>query len=223
MANRNWSSGGKLYSMHTSPVLIDCNFEVDSTSPTGIVSLKGPAVAAVYMNCSTTPSASNPNPPAGYIVVQLQDGYNQSLVNLSGRILQLPASSSTTVTAGDAVIITNLGTATEAQSLADFRAVGLPLGITPAIGVAFVATSSATIGHSATADTVTTTSKIACIDTIGDPNTTIAPDPTQNQGFGAQMILQCNDYGGVTAAPTDGTIINITMLLSNSSVRVQGE
>jgi hypothetical protein len=37
MANRNWSSGGKIYSMHTMPILLDCNFVVDSTALTVMV------------------------------------------------------------------------------------------------------------------------------------------------------------------------------------------
>ena len=68
MANRNWASGGKIYSMFTSPVLIDCNFVVDSTNGNGlgIRSLKGPAVANVFMQ-SSAPAPKNPlrpSPPA---------------------------------------------------------------------------------------------------------------------------------------------------------------
>jgi len=36
MANRNWASGGRLYSPFVSPVLIDCNFVVDSTNGNGL-------------------------------------------------------------------------------------------------------------------------------------------------------------------------------------------
>ena len=58
MANRNWASGGKIYSMHVKPVLLDCNFVVDSLNANGlgISSLKGPCVSAVYMNTQNGPA-----------------------------------------------------------------------------------------------------------------------------------------------------------------------
>ena len=61
------------------------------------------------------------------------------------------------------------------------------------------------------------------IETLGDPNTTIAPDPTLNQGFGAQIILQCRDKTGALANPADGSVISLGLYLSNSSIIVQGE
>ena len=62
MANRNWASGGRLYSPFVSPVLIDCNFVVDSTNGNGlgIRNLKGPVVANVYMQTTATPAPGNP-------------------------------------------------------------------------------------------------------------------------------------------------------------------
>lgn len=45
MANRNWASGGKIYSMHVSPVLIDATFTIGGTGAvTGVV---GPLVTSV--------------------------------------------------------------------------------------------------------------------------------------------------------------------------------
>lgn len=222
MANRNWSSGGKIYSMHTSPVLLDCNFVVDSTNGNGlgIRSLKGPAVQAVYMHTSATAAAGNPNPAAGTIVIQLQDNYNRSLSGFDSRVSPVSGTPLTATTIHVANIIVSLGTAT----LAQWQAVGLPIGITPAVGVAFVPTASATIGGSAAVEIAAAAgSGIASIETLGDPNTTIAPNPMANQGFGAQIILQCRNYSGAIAAPADGSVISISMYLSNSSVIVQGE
>ena len=223
MANRNFASGGKIYSMHVMPVLLDCNFIVDSSEPNGIRSLKGPAVQAVYMH-SVHASPSELNPAAGSIVVQLADNYNRAFMELHS--IESPNSGSplTATTAHVPVVITSLGSATAAQSLAEFRAVGLPRGITPAIGVAFVPTSSATIGHSAAVQIAAAAgSGVATIETLGDPNQTIAPDPTQNQGSGAQMILQCRDYAAAIVAPADGSVISLAMYLSNSSIQISGE
>lgn len=234
MANRNFASGGKLYTMHVSPVLIDCNFVVDSTNGNGlgIRSLKGPLVQNVFMHTTTTPgpgnsnpatpgvTVTNPNPAAGTILIQLQDNYNRSLSGFDARVSPVSGTPLTATTSGTAVIIVSLGTAT----LAQWRAVGLPLGITPAVGVAFVPTASATIGGSAAVEIAAALGTgVASIETLGDPNTTIAPDPTQNQGFGAYVILQCRDYAGALVAPADGSVISISQYLSNSSILVQGE
>lgn len=227
MANRNWASAGKIYSMHVMPILLDCNFVVDSTNGNGlgIRNLKGPAIKAVYMNTSAPLAGSgNPNPAAGTIVVQLADNYNRSFSGFNAIVSPVSGSPLTSTTANTACIIVSLGTATPAQALSDFQAKGLPVGITPAIGVAFVPTSSGTIGHSAAVEIAAATgSGVASIETLGDPNTTIAPDPTKNQGFGAQIILQCRDYAGALVAPANGSVISLAMYLSNSSVQIQGE
>jgi hypothetical protein len=218
MANRNWSSAGKIYSMHTMPVLIDCNFVVDSTNGNGlgIRSLKGPTVAAVYMHTSASPATGNPNPGTGTIVVQLADNYNRSLSGFSSLVSPLNGTPTTTTAANAAQIITSLGTAT----LAQWQAVGFPIGMTPAVGAAFIATATGTIGGSATVELVATTgSNITDIETVGDPNQTISSTAYQQ---GAQVILQCYKNGAI-AAPVDGTVISLAFYLSNSSVQVAGE
>lgn len=226
MANRNFASAGKIYSMHVMPVLLDCNFVVDSTNGNGlgIRSLKGPMIKNVYMHTSASPAAGNPNPSAGSIVIQLEDNFNRSLSGFSAIVSPVSGSPLTSTTVNIPVIIVSLGSATPAQSLSDFRAKGLPLGITPAVGVAFVPTASGVIGHSAAVEIAAALgSGVATIETLGDPNATLAPDPSQNQGFGGQIILQCRDYAGAIVAPADGSVISIAMYLNNSAVLVKGE
>lgn len=221
MANRNWSNGGKIYAMHTSPVLLDCNFVVDSTNGNGlgIRSLKGPTIANVYMHTSASPAAGNPNPAAGTIVIQLMDNYNRSLSGFNAIVSPVSGTPLTATVNHTAYVIVSLGTATAAQ----WQAVGLPIGVTPAVGAAFIATASATIGGSAAVEVAAASgSGICSIETLGDPNATIAPNQLLQQ-TGAQIILQCRDYAGAIAAPADGSVISIAMLLSNSSVQVQGE
>jgi|ERR1019366_486918 hypothetical protein len=234
MANRNWASGGKIYSMHVMPVLLDCNFVVDSTNGNGlgIRSLKGPAIQNVFMHTSATPGpgnsnpatpsivVTNPNPAPGTIIIQLTDNYNRSLSGFNSTVSPVSGTPLTATTAGTPVIIVSLGTAT----LAQFQAVGLPIGITPAVGVSFVPTVSATIGGSAAVEvTAALGTNIATIETVGDPNLSIAPNPLINQGFGAQIILQTRAYNGSITAPANGSVISLAMLLSNSSIQVQGE
>ncbi len=215
MANRNFASGGKVYSMRVSPVRLDLNFQVDATAVNGISSLNGPAIAAVYMHSShATPSALNP--AAGSIAIQLQDNYNAVLAINSSIESPLSGSASTSTTAHTPVVITALGSAT----LAQWRAKGLPLGITPAVGVSFIPTASGSIGGSAEVDTPAATgSGIASIEVLGNPDQSVSPN-RQVQSTGALIILQCRDYAGAIANPADDSVISVEIYLSNSSVDV---
>lgn len=243
MANRNFASGGKIYSMHVKPVLLDCNFIVDHSNGNGlgIRSLKGPMIQNVFMNTSATPGAgnsnpatpnmvvTNPNPAAGTIIVQFQDNFNRLLSG--GNALVSPVSGTplkiddSALTGGVAYIITTLGNST----VAAWHALGVPAGVTPAVGVAFIASSVGAGPGTSTSRVMATAaagSGIFSIETVGDSNLAIAPSITA-QGFGAQLILQCRKDSAsdapVIAAPADGTVISLTFLLSDSSVQVQGE
>jgi hypothetical protein len=221
MANRNWASGGKIYSMHVSPVLLDCNFVVDSTNGNGlgIRSLKGPAVANVFMATSATPAAGNPNPASGTIVVQLADSYNRYFGGFAGSASPV-GTPATSTTARQASIVTSLGTATATQ----WQAVGFPAAYLnsttglPNVGATFIPNASATIGGSATAAPITATgSGIDHIELVGDPNMTLS-----SQTQGGQLTFQCF-LGNTETAPANGTVISLAFYLSNSSVLIQGE
>ena len=207
------------------PVLLDCNFVVDAANGNGLGlrSLKGPGIRAAYMHTSATPSALNPNPANGVILVAFQDNYNRYMGGFSGQVSAL-GTPVTAVVNHTAYVITALGTAT----LAQWQAVGLPNGITPALGVGFVATASATIGGAAiAAPSATAGSGIDHIEVLGDPNATIATyasafGPQGSQNATSYMVLQCFSAGAVTA-PADGSVISLAFYMSNSSVQVQGE
>jgi hypothetical protein len=230
MANRNFASGGKIYSMHVMPVLLDCNFIVDAADEDGygITNLKGPAIADVFMNTSAgTPASDSPEPAAGTIVVRLADNFNRQFI--SGlHVIQSPLSGSdvkidnSAMTAGVAYTITTLGNATAAK----WHAIGVPAGVTPAVGVSFIAASNGGAGNTLTSRvqiTAATGSGIASIEVVGNPDLSISPSPSANQGYGGQIILQCRDYAGAIAAPADGSRISLAFYLSNSSVVIQGE
>lgn len=329
MANRNYASAGKLYTGHVKPVLIDCNFIVDSTNGNGlgIRSLKGPYVQNVFMNTSagsvTTTSVFasgatvltlasvgglyvgmavadsstggnivsgtlitsinvgaasiqiskaaagssasapgdtlsfswagngggqgnsspyspniavyNPNPAAGTIVVQLQDGYSRLLSAPFGGVVSPVGSSSNTISQGVAYIVTSQGTTTQAQWLA----AGIPLGVLqsssntvsglPNVGTAFIGAASGAMGGTGTAaPTAAAGSNMFIIEGVGDANQAIAPNLKSAQGFGSQLILQCRNASGSSAAsaihaPANNSVISLTFLLSDSSVLVGGE
>lgn len=221
MANRNFASGGKIYSMHVMPVLVDCNFIVDNTQPSGISSLKGPLVSQVLMNsAAATPTQVI---AAGTILVKLSDDYNGCFNALSASIVTAPSGSDVKIdnaalTAGVAYRITTLGDATEAQ----LQAVGLPAGITPAVGVSFIATATGIAGNVLTTrvQAAATTSTVATLALAADPNLTASSDESSS---GAYAIFQCRDYAGALVAPPAGSKISIQMYMSNSSIQIAGE
>lgn len=237
MANRNFANGKSIYIPHVKPVLIDCNFVVDSTNGNGlgIRSLKGPMVQNVFMHTTASAGAGNsnpntpnvavinPNPASGTIVVQLQDNFNRIYSGIRSIVSPVSGSSllvaSAGLTVGVAYIITSLGTTTTAA----WHALGVPAGVAPAVGVAFIAKATSALGTGAVMITAAAGSGVASIESVGDSNLAIAPDPSVSQGFGAQFILQCRDYAGALVAPANGTVISLSFYLSDSSVIVQGE
>ncbi len=224
MANRNFASAGKIYSMHVMPVLLDCNFVVDSANGNGlgIRNLKGPAIKNVFMHTSATPAPGNPNPAPGYIVVQLSDNYNRSLSGFNSIVSPVSGTpllvASAGLTVGLPYIITSVGTTTQAQ----WVALGVPAGVSAAPGVSFIAKAASALGTGVVEVPAAAGSGITAIETVGDPNASIAPNPTANQGFGAQIILRCLSNGAI-ATPADNSVISLAMYLSNSSIQVMGE
>lgn len=230
MAGRSWASS-RIFNGHIQPVLIDCNFVVDSTNGNGlgIRSLKGAYIQNVFMHTTVTPGIgnsnnvtpatpiTNPNPAAGLIVVQFMDAFYGSYEGGNSIVSPL-GSSSGTVVAGNAYVLTSLGTATSAQ----LHTAGIPKGVTPAVGVAFISSASGTLAGSATA-APTAPSTVANINIVGNSNIALAPYPVAAQGFGGQIILECRNYSDAVAAPADGTVIALSFLLSNSGVKIQGD
>lgn len=198
MANRNFPNN-KLYQFESYPVLVSCNFNVTPTNGLGITNLKGGGVRNVFMHTSTTPSANNgytnPNPEDGVIAVQLQDNYNKFLGLISAQASLTDGSSQTSTTAGRLSVISVLGTAT----LAQWQAKGLPVGVTPALGVAFIATASGSIGNSGAVQRPLW-SGISSIEIGANPNLTLAPSNSPVNG-GSWLFFQTLKESGTNSAP----------------------
>jgi len=117
MANALGNNGGRLYSFASQPVLIDCNFVVDSTNGNGLGqrALKGQGVRQVYMHTSATPVG--PNPAAGYAWINLKSNYNRYLGGFSGAVSPIAGNSinidatDAALTVGSPYIITSVGAA----------------------------------------------------------------------------------------------------------------
>lgn len=149
---------------------------------------------------------------AGTYKINLQQPLNRYLGGNTGFVSPTTSSSTATVS-GAASVITVLGTAT----LAQWQAVGLLPGVVPAVGAAFVASTTATIGGGAQAGQPSN-SGIATVEVIGNANLTIA-NP-QNP----YMLIQClapTSSSVTTHIPTDpasGSVMGLQFMFRNSSV-----
>lgn len=217
MANRNFQNGGKIYSMNNALVRVDLQFIVDDSQPEGISGLTGPLVEEVLMHSEhATPSKTI---AAGTILVKLQDNYNK--IRGFHSAIASPNSGSdvkidnSAMTAGVAYTITTLGNATAAKWLA----IGVPAGVTPAVGVSFIALTDGGAGNTLTSRvqaSAATGSGVASIEMVPQQSADINPNPNEAEA-GAQFILQCRDYAGSLVAPAAGSRINLSLLLSNAS------
>lgn len=213
----------KLYQYEAYPVLLSCQFTVAPADAggLGITSLKGSGIANVFMHTSVSPgtgnySQVNPNPADGIIKVQLTNNFNKCLSVLHSVIAPNSGTPLTAVTAGLTYVITSLGTATVAQWVAK----GVPVGMTPAVGLAFVATATGTIGGSAQVQ-VPISAGIDSIELVGNPNSSLQ-NSNLYLNLGGQLILQSLLSGARTAANV-GSVISLNFYLSNSSVQVNGQ
>lgn len=197
-----------------------CNFIVDATNGNGlgIRSLKGFGVSAVYMHTSATPAASNPNPAVGYVVVQLSEpyqGYINGTYGFVSPVSGTPINVSSGLTIGQPYVIVSVGTSTAAN----WQALGLPVGIAPAVGVSFIATSSsAGTGTGVVEVPLATGAGVGSLQIIGDPNQTSSPS-----SGGAQIICQLlsptnsSTTTPVATAPAAGTVIGMTFNMSSQT------
>lgn len=225
MANRRYESQF-LYSLHAMPVSIDCGFNVLSTNASGITGLVGGGVKNVFMHTSTTPTTGSPNPDSGYIWIQLSDNYNKLYAHSVDFISPL-SGSDLAVTSGLDVgrpyTITVVGTTTAAE----WATLGVPVGVTAAVGVSFVAASTGT-GSGTGMVQVSAISGISHAELIYNPLQTISLANSKLNG-GSIFIFQtlaATNSGTTTlipTAPAAGTQVRINLLLSNSSVLIQGE
>jgi len=70
---------GKFYSFQSKPVILDAKWTVSSTDTggNGTINVRGQGIKNVFMHTSATPSASNPNPASGYILIELAYNYTR--------------------------------------------------------------------------------------------------------------------------------------------------
>ncbi len=220
---RSYGLNGKsCYQNIAKPTSTWLNFTVAATNGVGVTSVKSNGyVEYVFMHTSTTPASTgaflNPNPDAGFALISIKNNAFQKFVGVRGTVVA-PATSTTTTstTANSPFVITALGTATAAQWLA----VGLPAGMTAAVGQSFIATASQSIGGSATVG-VPGVSNVAAISIVGDPST-MCGNTSIASNSGAQIILLFQDFAGAAVAPTAASIVRLELVYDGSSVSIDG-
>jgi hypothetical protein len=222
-------NGKSFYTNVCKPMDVHLNFTVDSTNGNGlgIRSLKSNGyVENVFMHTSATPGSNNghlnPNPASGLVLVQFKNNFNYYLGGFSGFISPVTGSALTSTTAHNAYVITSLGSTT----LAQWQAAGVPMGLTPSVGMSFIATATGSIGGSGTVE-VPGISGITSVEVVGDPNQSIANSSIAANG-GAYVLLQLLGATSsstttlVPTAPANNSVIGMVFQFDGSSVTIDG-
>lgn len=166
----------------------------------------------------------------GTYEVKLSDSYNRLLMfqaesrEVAGTPVLIDASDAL-LTVGAAYTITTVGDAT----LAQWHTVGVPVGVTPAVGVTFIAaaTGAGTSATSAAAPVAgTSTSAAQVYNLMGDPNLTVNSSVPGNAGaakLAGYFVFVVRSGVGVVTDPPEGSVLLFDMMLRNSSIKGKGE
>jgi hypothetical protein len=228
-------NGKSIYGNIAQPSFCNLQWKVASTDSggLGITGLKSNGyVRNVFMHTTQTPGVNNgytnPNPLSGFVWIQLYNNFN---VYLAGYMMVQSQNSGSDVkidnsalTAGQAYTITTLGNA----SAAKWAAIGVPPGVTPAVGVSFIALTNGGAGNVLTSRVQTPgVSGLQDFEIVGNPNVS-----NNNSAVGANggawwliQLLGATNSSTTTlipTAPADGCLINMRLAFDRSSVTVDG-
>lgn len=223
-------NGKSFYTNVCKPLSVWCNFIVDAANGNGLGmrSLKSNGyIETVFMHTSTTPGKSpggllNPNPDVGYANIVFKNNFNYYLGGFSGQIITPGSPTTTSTTNHSPFVITSLGTAT----LAQWQAAGVPQGVTPAVGVAFIAIATGTIGGSATVG-VPGVQIAPIVSVFGDPNQSLNNSNIASNS-GARIVLQFSGPTNsstttlVATNPADNSVVGLNFNFDGSSVTIDG-
>lgn len=221
---RGWPNAGHQYANVFKPGQIFLNFVIDSANGNGlgVRSIKSNGfVNNVFMHTSASAGIGrdnqlNPNPAVGYVLVQMKNAFNVYLGGFSGFVSPTTGGTSGNTTNHVPAIIATLGTTT----LAQWQAAGVRAGLTPAVGMSFVAIKTGAIGGTGTI-IAAGVSGIASAEVIGDPNQSIQNSSIAANG-GAWTLIQLLNAAGAPTAPADGSVLGMSFFYDQSSVTVDG-
>lgn len=192
---------------------LNISFKVASADAggAGLTGLSG--AAAAFMHTSSTPASGSPNPLVGYLMIKLSAAYNGFLNATSmiqSPISGTPINISSGVTAGQLYTIQTVGTSTAAN----WQAIGLPTGVVPAVGVAFIANVTGNGTGTGTVEvplaTGSSTTKLELVGSSG-----LGVNDTGGGWLYFQFLAATNSSTTTlkALAPADGSIVNIALSL----------
>jgi len=222
-------NGKSIYMNVAKPQIVECNFVIDAANGNGLGlrSLKSNGyIENIFMHTSATPATGSPNPAAGLAMIQFKQNFNKYLGGFTGFVSTVQTSTkidNSALTAGGAYVITTLGNA----SLAKWQSIGVPAGVTPAVGLPFIATSDGGAANVSTSRVmVPKVSGIQCLEVVGDANLTVNSNIAANGGQILIVQFLAATAAGNTAliptAPVDGSVCAMSFWFDGSSVSIDG-
>lgn len=219
-------NGRALYCNIAKPFHVDFNFTIDASNGNGLGqrSLKSNGyIEQVYCYCSGSPATGSPAPNAGYFVIKMKQNFNYFLGMTGGFVS--PTTGSTikidngaTLSTGVPYMVAVVGTATDAQ----WRTIGVPAGVTVAVGVSFIAKATgAGSGNTVTSRVIAAgTSGHFTIEVIGNTGLNKNTDIAANAG--QYIVCQCLNASGTPTNPTAGSVFGGQLRFDASSVTIDG-
>lgn len=212
------STSGLAAGMIVSGSGITAGTKISSVNSSSAITLSAATSSSVSAGTIGFAAVGSPNPAAGYVLVQLQDNYNRSYSGFNAIVSPISGSPLTSTTAGLAYTIVSLGTTT----LAQWQAAGVPVGFVPLVGLSFIAIATGAIGGTGAVEVPATAgSNITNIETVGDPNASIAGNSAAGP-TGAYVVLRCLKNAAIQA-PADNSVISLAFYLSDSAILLAGE
>jgi hypothetical protein len=218
---------GEVVTDTTTPTNITAGTTVLSINrTTNQITISAPTVAASAVSPGDTLSfamvpalVGNPNPAVGFLEVIFKNNFNVYIGGFSGFVSPLSGTpigiAGTSLVIGQAYVIVSVGTST----LADWQAVGLPIGFVPTVGQSFIAIKTGN-GAGTGAVEVPLVAGVDSMQIIGDPNQMIANSSIASNN-GAYVLLQFLEAGAL-ATPTNNTVVGMTFKFDRSSVTIDG-
>lgn len=224
-------NGLKYYSNVQKPIALNLQFTVTATNGLGVTSVKSNGyVNNVFMHTSTTPTANNgvtnPNPAVGYALIQMKQNLSGLILGVDTSIISPNSGSdvkidNSAMTANQVYVITTLGNATAAK----WTAIGVPAGVTPAVGVSFVAATNGGAGNVLTSRVqVPSVSAVTSAEVVGNPNVMINTNIQANSGqwvmiqfLGPTISTGAYIAPMIPTAPTAGSIIMMKLKFDQGS------
>ncbi len=203
MANRNFPSN-KLYTPQVMPVLLNAQITIGASG--AVASSSAPYISSITRLA------------AGKYRIKLDDNYNGFLNAMASIVAPSTGSAvaSGSLVTGTAYRITVVGTT-------NWQTAGLPEGLTPAVGMSFVATATSAGTGTATAIGASNILSIQLMDDGDNLAPSQSVSQTSKGGYISFITLAATAADNVAlipADPTSGTIISLSIYLSNSSVVV---